>query len=349
MRPKLQINLGVIKSNYKYLCSKTKAIVAVSIKADAYGLGTAKIGPALFDAGCRNFFTANIDEATYLSQYVDPSKADIYAFHGIALENDSIDKFIKHNVYPVLNNKEQIEFWNNSSPSLKSAIHVDTGLNRYGIRGEDFQKIDRLPNHLEFFISHLSCDSDIISTYNKYQLEEFKKYTDKYEVKRSLSASGGIFLGEEYHFDMVRPGGIIFGTGQIDDKNLVNPVKLTAPIIHINHFDEEAYIGYDLKYHTKKGTKLATIPIGYADGFFRSFAKRGFVYFDGQKIPIAGSISMDLTIIDITNIDCKIGDEIEVIGPNNRPEILATYTNTNAYEILSHLSNGRYQREYTER
>lgn len=344
MKPILTINLGIIRSNYRYICSKTKANVGISIKADAYGLGASKVAPALFEEGAREFFVANIDEGIELTKYLDSNLADIYVFNG---PNGDINLFKEYNIYPVLNSIDQIENWRFANTGLKSIIHMDSGMNRYGVSPEDMNRMEHLPENTEYIISHLACDSDVINPYNKQQLDIFSEITDKFSCKRSLAASGGIFLGHEYHFDMVRPGGVIYGTGQIDNIHLKNPVTLEAPIIQIREYEKESYIGYDLTYQAKKGSKLATIPIGYGDGLLRSIGPRGKLYISNKEAKIAGNISMDYTVIDVTNIDCKRGDIVEIIGKNNRPDILASFTNTTPYEILTLLKSGRYNRNYT--
>lgn len=344
MKPNLVINLGIIKSNYKYICSQTDSVVGVSIKSDAYGLGANKVAKALFEEGARSFFVANIDEAIELSVILDPKIANIYVFNG---PNGNIDRFKEYNIYPVLNSQSQISDWEKANTNLKSIIHLDTGMNRYGISPDEIKKLDKLPQGTEYIISHLACDSDVINPYNKQQLETFKAATEKFNVKLSLAASGGIFLGDEYHFDMVRPGGVIYGTGQLDNIHLKNPISLEAPIIQIRDYEKESYIGYNMKYLAKKGTKLATIPIGYGDGLIRSLSgPRGKLFINDVEVSIVGNISMDYTIIDVTNIDCHLGDMVEIIGPNNRPDILASYTNTIPYEVISLLKCGRYERIY---
>ena len=348
MKPRLIIDLDIIKSNYQYLCSQTKAKVGISIKSDAYGLGADNVAPALFSVGCRSFFVANIDEAVNLSQFLDTKIVNIYVFNGFESKAELNDLYLKHNIYPALNTISQLDIWNEEKPHLKCIMHIDTGMNRYGLLPNEVQQINYIPQNLEYVISHLACDSDRSNPYNKKQLELFKKLSSIFPCKKSLAASGGIFLGEEYHFDLVRPGGLIYGTAHVKNKNLQNPVSLSAPIIKIQECGRELYVGYDKKFHAKKGTRLATIPIGYGDGIPRSLQGKGKFFVNGKAAPIAKSISMDYTIIDVTNIPCNLGDEVEIIGPNNRPDIVASYTNIISYELISHLKYGRYERIYKE-
>lgn len=342
MKSRLTIDLGIIKSNYKYLCSKTKAKVGASIKGNAYGLGATKVAPALYDAGCRDFFAVHIEEGIELRKVIP--EGNVYVLNGP--EEKSLKIHEEYSLTAVLNRPDQIDLWNKAKLNCNSIIHLDTGLTRYGLKPQELDSLDKLPHNLEYIISHLSCGDELEHEYNKFQLEKFKKHTDTYNVKRSLAASGGIFQGEEYHFDLVRPGGILYGTCHIPDPNLKNPITLEAPIININNITEDCYVGYDCKFQAKGGSKLATIVIGYADGLQRATKEKGFVYINGQKAPIANSISMDLSVVDATGIDCQIGDMVEIIGPNQLPGQLAEYSGSISYEILNLLKCGRFDRVY---
>jgi alanine racemase len=345
MKAKLTIDLSAIKHNYNYLQTLTKATVAAAIKADAYGLGAYQIAPALWDCGCRNFFVAHLEEAIDLRKYLPSDSTNIYVLNGPT--EDHIKQLKEYNLIPCLNNLSQVSIWNNTNPKGKCIIHIDTGMNRFGISGEDFESLKTLPEATEYLISHIACDGDPTNPYNKYQLDEFIKYTSHYKIKKSLVASNGIFLGTEYHFDMVRPGAALYGIGSSKNPNIKNPITLTSNIIHLNKCKENAYIGYGSTAHATAGSVLATIPVGYGDGFFRSLGNRGFVFINGKKAPIVGVVSMDLTVIDVTNIDCNIGNEVEIIGPNNTPDEIAHIIGTIGYEILTSLKWGRYNRVYT--
>jgi alanine racemase len=345
MRATLTIDLSVIKDNYNYLQSLTKAKVSAAIKSDSYGLGASKIAPALFETGCRDFFVAHYGEAIEARQHLPSEEANIYVLNGP--EEESIKEFIEYNLIPSLSNLYQIEIWEKLNPNGKSIIHIDTGMNRFGMDPVDFASLQTLPQGVEYLISHLANDGEKLNPYNQFQLDQFIQSTSKHKVKRSLAASGGILLGPEYHFDMVRAGAALYGIGSSINPNIKNPILLTAPIMHLNNCSTEAYIGYSSAASVKAGSTLATIPVGYADGLFRSWGKNnGSMYINGVKVPIMSTLSMDLTVLDVTGINCALGDEVEVIGPNNTPDQIAPVVNTVSYEILTSLKCGRFDRVY---
>jgi alanine racemase len=343
MRAKLTVDLGIIKDNYHYLQTITKAKVSAAIKSDSYGLGANNIAPALFNAGCRDFFVAHLGEGIDARKFLPSEDANIYVLHGPTV--NSIKEFMEYNLIPTLSNLHQIEIWEKSNLNGKSIIHVDTGMNRFGIDPEDFASLKTLHKGVEYIISHLANDGDPQNPYNKLQLDKFINATANHKIKKCLAASGGVFLGPEYHFDMVRAGAALYGIGSISNPNIKNPVKLTAPIIHLNNCSSEAYIGYSSIAKVDAGSILATIPIGYADGLFRSWGKNnGSMFINGIKVPIMGTLSMDLTVLDVTGINCALGDEVEIIGPNNTPDQIAPLVGTVGYEILTSLKCGRFER-----
>lgn len=347
MKSKLTISVRKIQTNYMHLRTLTKARVGCSIKADAYGLGLAEVGKALHRAGCRDFFVAYVEEAVALRVALQDYEVNIYVLHG--MDPDLIDVVEEYNLTVAINNSSQLKTWNEAKLSTNCIMHIETGLNRFAFPLEELAELKELPHNLEYIISHLACDDEQDNPYNKQQLELFKKYTDKLGVKRSFVASGGIYLGPEYHFDLIRAGGLIYGTGHIDDPEIKCPVSLVSPIMNIIETKEDKFVGYGATHKVKKGSRIAVIPIGYGDGLPRKMKEKGFVYVNGIKAPIAKSISMDLTVIDVTGIDCKVGDEVEVIGPNNTPIIVGSYADTLGYEILAGLKYKRLERIYIKR
>lgn len=345
MKPILTVDLKAIQQNYNYLKSICKSEVAVAVKADSYGLGAANIVPALENvgyskAGCSKFFVATIEEGIKLRTI---TKASIYVLGGF-FENEISD--LKHyNLTPIINTPGQFELW--AHQNLPCAIHIDTGMNRLGMNISDFEKIENQikssGENIEFLMSHLACAGDNEGSYNQQQLQKFTLATAKYpNIKKSLAASDGIFLGENYHFDIVRSGAAIYGIGARNNKALKNPVTLLAPIIQIRKCENDEYVGYGATKFVKKGSILATIAIGYADGFSRLLSNNDVLYLNDKSVPIIGRISMDLTIIDVTGHNAKLGDMIEILGSNLYPDDIATRAQTIGYEILTSLKNGRF-------
>jgi len=347
MKPILTINLKSIQDNYHYIQSICKAEVAASVKADAYGLGAHQIVPALYDSGCRKFFVATIDEGKNLLSSLMDKPASVYILNGFAASNTA--EIIAHNLTPIINTLEQLELWDRQHPDRPCAIHIDTGMNRLGMNLQEFATITSLPRNTEFLMSHLACDGDSTHEYNKIQLQKFITATEKYSnIPKSLVASGGVFLGPDYHFDLARVGAALYGIGSRADSNLKNPVNLTAPIIQIRTCANDEYVGYGATKLVRKDTVLATIPIGYADGFSRFLSNKGHLYLNNKPVEIVGRVSMDLTIINITGHDAAIGDMVEILGANLYPEDLAARTETIGYEVITSLTQGRFHKRFIE-
>lgn len=347
MKSKLTISVRKIQTNYMHLRERVDARLACSIKADAYGLGMAEVGKALYRAGCKDFFVAYVEEGVALRVALQDYEVNIYILHG--MDEGEEDIFADYNLTTTINNQAQLDLWNKSDLETNCIMHIETGLNRLAFPMDEFAELKEMPRNLTYVISHLSCDDEADNDYNRKQLELFKKHTDHLGVKRSLVASGGAYLGKEYHFDMIRAGGLLYGTGHVDDPEIKNPVSLTSPIMNIRECKEDVYVGYGAKHKVAKGSKIAVIPIGYGDGLPRKIKDQGFVFLNGHKVPIAKSISMDLTVLDVTGIDCKVGDEVEIIGPNNTPVMVGSYADTISYEIIASLKHKRLERIYVKR
>ena len=360
LKSTLHIDLGIVKENYENLLGRCLgAEFGVAVKADCYGLGAKHIAPIFKHAACKHFFVADIDEGIEMRKIVGYD-VNIYVLHGAA--KDECETFLEFNLIPVLNHISQIEVWNDYAYSLNrhlpALLHIDTGMHRLGLPPyelehlgpENMHKIDFL-----YVMSHLSCSEDINSPNNQQQLELFKKYADKFPgIKRSLASSSGIFLGPEYHFDLVRAGAGLYGINiapHLKNNGIKNPVTLTAPIIQLHNLPAGESVGYDGTYINEGdgSCPIATIPIGYADGFARALGNKGVVYIDGHKAPIIGRVSMDLTVIDVSGVPPEklhLGTPTEVLGRHCTPDDLAKIYDTNTHEILTTLGR-RYERIYT--
>jgi alanine racemase len=357
----LNINLQHIEHNYNTLKNACpNAEVGAAVKADAYGLGAHKIAPALKNNGCKHFFVANIDEGVAMRPLVG-NDANIYVFHGV-FQNE-LAAFKEYNLIPVLNHMQQIEIWQKYAKTighkLPCFIHLDTGMHRLGMQESEINvfNIETHASNLDIrcVMSHLLAAEDIDSNCNQLQLEKFHRLTEKFTgIKKSLANSSGIFLGSKYHFDLTRPGAAIYGldpTPYIRNSLIKSVATLKAPIIQINNLKPGESVGYNATYtnNSKKSCPIATIPVGYADGFLRHFSNQGCVMIESYKAPIIGRISMDLTIIDISNIPSNLiflGQNVEVLGARLTADKIAKLCGTNGYEILTSLGS-RYERIYS--
>jgi alanine racemase len=359
----LTVRLGAIAANYKNLQRRApSAITAGVVKADAYGLGAARAASALARGGCETFFVAQLGEGMTLRPHLP--KARIFVLEGVT--QAAVPGLLSHKLTPVLNSLDDMAVWSAASRAqgkgrrpLDAAIHIDTGMNRLGLRREDLSTLaaewrDRLAGlNLTLLMSHLACADDLgaDAAMNRQQLERFRAALAVLPpAPASLAATSGIFLGPDYHFDLVRPGIGLWGGGPIQDKNpLKNVAVLTARVLQTRRIDKGDSVGYAATFRAKRPTMLATVALGYADGIMRAASNKGAAAFAGMSAPFAGRVSMDLLTLDITDLkkQPKAGDSVELLGDTMALRDIAATWGTNEYEVLTGLAH-RIPRHYTD-
>lgn len=352
------IDIGAIVDNYMTLAQRVAPIeCSAVVKANAYGIGADKVAPALYKAGCRTFFIAHIKEALQLKAIL-PSNVTLALLNGFPL--DAEEFVAQAGIVPVLNSWHAIESWQTlckkKEQKFPAIIQIDTHMNRLGLDSEELQQLIKHPALFEkadikYIISHLSNGNDVTHSSNGTQLSAMKTALAQLPTcKASLANSGGIFLGADFHFDLVRPGIALYG---IDPHGahptMLKPVlKLKAQVIQSRYVDAQVPVGYGGSFITQRPSVLTTVDIGYADGWLRTLANKGSVYFKGHRLPIIGHISMDSIIVDATDLKLQKpqrGDWIELIGEHQTLEKVAKDANTIPYEILTSLGY-RYKRIY---
>ena len=356
----LTIDLDIIKDNYQTLqkiC--TTAEVGAAVKANCYGLGVQQIAPMLANSGCRHFFVANKDEGVALRGVLDNihNTPNIYVLNGYFVGDKS--DFIRCNLIPVLNSLKQLELWQDLAHQLNKKLpcflHIDTGMNRLGIPEREVRILSEDIDGINVLcvMSHLSSSEEPDNEENAGQLMKFQKISALFpSAKKSLVNSSGIFLGPEYHFGIARPGVALYGvnpTPYLLESVIKNPVNLMAPIVQIKDLDEGQYVGYNGTYQASEAHLVATLPLGYADGYSRSLSNKGIVFINDKPAPVIGRVSMDLITIDVSKIPAEelfLGQKVEIIGKNMSLDKIANIAGTNGYEILTMLGN-RYHRVYT--
>ena len=345
---RLTIDLDALSANYHALRDAASgAEVAPAVKADAYGVGAAIVAHRLWDEGARSFYTARLSEGLALRQSLGDRDATIHVLDGVtpgsaaALEDARLT--------PTLNSLPQIEAWNSHARGgrLAATLHIDTGMNRLGLRLEEARVLlgamDRL-KHVEItqVMSHLACANTPDHPLNVKQLERFHEATTLFQhARRSLANSAGIFLGGAYCFDQVRPGISLYGGGPRDvpDARLKAVVTLEAPILQTRNVPRGESIGYGATYIATDNTRIAIVAAGYADGVPRAAHPRGAVWFDGQRRPMLGRVSMDLIAVDITDCDAaRPGAMVQIIGPDLPVDDAAAAAGTTAYELLTRIA-----------
>lgn len=355
----LSIDLDAIADNWRTLAAHApNAEAAGVVKADGYGLGAAPVARALRKAGCTTFFVATIDEGISLRPHVNDAR--ILVLGGV-LPGTGAD-FIGHQLIPVLNSPEQIGLWSGFAAAggrpLPAAIHIDSGMNRLGLDeaavellAADTRRLDGIQPIL--VMSHMACADERDHAMNRQQLDRFTLLADRLGVKapRSLAASSTIFLGPDYHFDLIRPGAALYGINpQPGSPNpLRQSVRLHGKILQVRDVDTPQTVGYGASHRFKTKGRVATIACGYADGLFRSLGNRGFGVIGGVKVPVVGRISMDLITLDVSAVAPGLvhaGALVELIGPDHDVDALAAEAGTIGYEILTSLGR-RYLRDYS--
>ena len=347
----VEVNLKNLAYNYKALSDlANQSICAATIKANAYGLGVIKTFEILYKKNCRHFFVATTEEALEIRE--KKLSANLYVLNG--LENNKLSIFNDNNIIPILNDKDEYNLVSRNIKKykkLKFGIHVDTGLNRLGLSLNELFNINFNQMKVHILISHLSSADEDKNNYNKVQNKKFKQAINhKINAKfNSLSNSMGLILGENYHYNLVRPGISLYG-GHFDTKmkKIIKPViSLKGKVLQIKEISKNEFVGYSQTYKTNKKIKVAVLGIGYADGISRVLSNKGNVYFKNQTFGIVGRVSMDTITIDITknSKSIKVGEYMELINHLHGIDKMAKQSNTICDEILTSISN-RVKRVY---
>lgn len=344
---RVTINLDALAANHAALRARAgDAEVAPAVKANGYGLGAARVADRLWAEGGRSFYVARLAEGVALRQALGDRAATIFVLDGAT--PGSGDALEGAGLTPVLNSLPQVEAWNARARSgrLKAALHVDTGMNRLGVRPEELKVLvgamDRL-KHLEIdlVVSHLACADEPGHPLNVRQLERFQEAAALLpDARRSLANSGGIFLGEAWRFDQARPGISLYGGGPEGRPHpeIRAVATVEAPILQVRVVPRGESVGYGAGWTASDTTRVAIVAAGYADGVPRAAYPRGAVWFHGARRPMLGRVSMDLIAVDITDCDAaRPGALVELFGANLPVDDAAEAAGTSAYERLTRL------------
>jgi alanine racemase len=359
----LTVDLGAIAANWRGLRDAGRADgkpidCAGVLKADAYGTGAAIVGPRLAAEGCRQFFVAHIEEGIALRRALP--EYPIYVLNGL-LSGTEPD-FVEHGLTPVLNHLGQLNAWRAAAQRfnrpLDAVVHIDTGMHRLGFGPEEAQILinerGRLRGlRLALLMSHLVVSEESANPINGEQLSRFRAFVKAMPgAPASLANSSGIFLGPDYHFDLLRPGAALYGINPLPGQPnpMLPTVTLNARILQTRRIDAMQTVGYGAAWRSARPSRVATIALGYADGYFRTLINRTYVHLAGQRVPVIGRISMDLVTIDVTDVpevECQPGATVEILGSQMTTDDLADHARTNAYEVMTALGR-RYARVYVE-
>ncbi|MBB6254981.1 alanine racemase [Nitrospirillum iridis] len=327
------------------------------VKADGYGLGAGPVAQALARAGCRTFFVADLEEAASLRATL-PEDVRVLLLHGPAMGAER--ELAAHNLTPVLNTPDDIARWRATAMALgrplPAMIHIDTGMNRLGLTASDADRLADDPAlltglELQGWMSHLASADVAGDGMATEQDSRFRAHLARLpRAPASLAASSGIFREDRLLHNLVRPGAALYGVNPTPEApNPMAPVvRLLGRVLQVREVPAGAAVGYGATYRTAAPARLATIAVGYADGYFRALGSSGHVTIAGARAPVVGRISMDLLTVDATRVPAQAlvpGVFAELIGPDRPLDDVAADAGTIAYEILTGLGR-RFCRVY---
>lgn len=376
--PILHVDLDAIAANWRLLSARhTKGISAAVVKADAYGLGMVPVAKRLAAEGCDTFFVATLEEGIALregfrhgeeeARLVDrashePAKAarycegsipeqgalnNIYIFGGLLRGEEKA--YAEHHLSPVLNTLEQVKRYDAASLP-PAALHIDTGMCRLGLNVEEAEQAAGAK--IALLMTHLACASTPEHPLNAKQLQRFEEARKHFPgVPCSVANSAGLFLDAAYHYELGRPGCALYGI--TPNSSLPNPMRqvatLKAPILELRTAERDQTVGYGATASVKKGGRILTIGLGYADGLQRIAGNSDLQVFVGDyALPILGRVSMDLTCWDASDVPEQLlanTDHVTVMDDRQPVDKIAEICHTIGYEIFTRLG-ARVMRSY---
>jgi alanine racemase len=375
---RLTVDLAALQENWRFLNAlNAPGMAGAVIKADAYGLGIEMVAPALYAAGCRSFFVAHGSEGTRARSVLP--EGEIFVLNGLA--GAECTRYRRDRLSPVLGTRAELETWLSWTAEddgfAKAALHVDTGMNRLGVRPEtlrDLCQSGMLPHPaISIVMSHFVSSEQIHDPVTTGQIVRFSDLAKAIEAaekaihalgksipktRLSICNSSGHFTAAAGKFDLSRPGYALYGGNPRPGKP--NPmrhvVRLEAPIIEILDVPEGETVGYSSNFIAMRPSRIATLSCGYADGYPRNGGSKpgkpgGAALIAGRECPFAGNVSMDLITVDITDLpegSVAEGDFATLIGDGLDLDRVGQSAGTIGYEILTNLGR-RYNRLAVER
>ncbi|MDS9468427.1 alanine racemase [Paracoccus sp. MBLB3053] len=336
----LIIDIPAIQANWKALADRApEARAGAVVKADAYGLGAERVAPALYAAGARDFFVALASEGRVIRPHL-PEDAQIFVLSG-HMDGEDLTGLI-----PLLNSPEQFFRDRALRPRGPFGLQLDSGMNRLGLEPGEWAAIrsEALAGGPRLVMSHLACADEPEHEANGSQLAAFRAMTEGVDAPRSLAATGGILLGPDFHFDLVRPGVGLYGGLPFADARPV--VTLSLPIIQTRDVKPGESVGYGYSWTAQRPSRVATVAAGYADGLARALARQGELklWSGDRACPVIGRISMDLITVDVTDLP-DVPAELAILNAHQGVDAVADLSGTIGYEILTSLGR-RYKRTY---
>ena len=347
---RLVVDLAGLTGNYRAIASLAAVEVAGVVKANGYGLGATEVARALHAAGCRTFFAGFSREAVEVRRVL----GDVEIFVLMPHVGDEAHVLHEHRLIPCLFDLDGIDRWIGSASAhgapARAALHVDTGIHRLGLVGEELDALlddDARRSRLDvaLLMSHLACADELSASANRRQLDRFRAIREDFpQVRASFANSAVTFLGPDYHFDLVRPGISLYGHDPhyLETAPRVRPVaKLEARLGQIATVGPGESVGYGATATCDAARPIGVALVGYADGVPRGLyrpERRFEVLVAGHRAPLFGRVSMDMITIDLSEVPrdaIRAGMWVEIFGPNVSVERVAEQAGTIPNEILT--------------
>lgn len=356
-----EIDLNNLEHNMKEIAKlcKGKEIIAV-LKADAYGHGALDVATTLIKGGATKLGVAVITEALELRDSGIDTPIVILGYTPLSFAKELIINDIEQTVYTYECAAELSKEAQSLNKTVKIHVAVDTGMGRLGFlpteQGlDEIEALSKLPNvDIEAIFTHFATADEADKSYTLKQMEKFNWFCDTLEKrgvnvgKKHIANSAAIIDMPDAYFDGVRPGILLYGYYPSYEVNrekldLKRVLTLKANISYVKTLPKGEYISYGRRFHTERDSVIATIPIGYADGYSRQMLNKAKVIINGKLAPVVGSICMDQCMIDVTDIgQVKEGDEVILLGEENGvkfdAEDMAEIIGTISYEVICMIS-----------
>ncbi|HEX8445653.1 MAG TPA: alanine racemase [Sphingomonas sp.] len=337
---RLTIDGAALVANWRWYAARSgSAACGAAVKADGYGLGARAVVDRLAAAGCRDFFVSSWDEVAALGP-LGP-EVSLSVLHG--LREGDVPQALASTARPVLNTPAMVARWKAAAPGRPCDVMVDTGMNRLGLSASEVRSEILAGVKIATLMSHLACADRPDDAMNRRQANLFRALSGLVRADRySLANSAGVCLGAPYRFDLTRPGLGLYGGTPGPGAEPAPVIALSAEVLQVRSVSSGDTIGYGADFVARRPMRVATLNIGYADGYRRAFAGVGTATVQGEVRPMLGRISMDLVAIDVTGLTVGEGDWVTL---DYDLPAAATATGVSQYELLTGLGH-RYAREW---
>ncbi len=354
--PVADVDLSALQQNLQIIRARAGSSDVIGVvKADAYGHGAVEVARCLAAAGTAGLAVAYLDEAKSLRE------AGITVPILVFIDQEDPDDYFRYDLIPILRDRKMAGIFADAAGKrgVTIAVHmkIDTGMGRIGFSPEESVEAalyiaGSRGIRLEGLMSHFSEADCADNTYAHQQVRIFSGLRDTIQSRTGLSlrchmaSSAAIFSLPEALFDAVRPGIALYGYSPFEESFGLRPVlSLRSKVLTVRNLPASSPVSYGRTFVTKRASRIAVVPVGYADGFSRLFSNNAEMLVRGRRVPLVGRVCMDMVMLDVTDIpNVSEGDDVVIIGRQGEEMItaaeLAQRINTISYEILTALGTG---------